>query len=83
MYAASGRRCSITMLRSYGPIYTTRLVAQAKNGSVSLSGNQLVYVSRPGYVGDDHFVYVRQGTDTVNRPISRTIEVTVKVAVRH
>jgi hypothetical protein len=80
MYATSGRRCSITLLRSLGPITTTRLVVPAGNGSVSVNGNQLVYVSRPGFAGDDRFVYVRQGMDMVNRPISRTVEVSVKVA---
>ena len=82
MYAASGQRCSITLLRSSGPITTTRLVAPASNGSVSVSGNRVVYVSRPGYSGDDRFVYVRQGMDSVNRPISRTVEVSVKVAAQ-
>jgi hypothetical protein len=82
MYAASGRRCSITLLRSHGPITATRLVAPASNGSVSVSGNRVVYVSRPGYSGDDRFVYVRQGMDSVNRPISRTVEVSVKVAAQ-
>jgi hypothetical protein len=80
MYAASGKRCSIILLRSGGPIHTTRLVAQASHGSVSVVGNQIVYVSRPGYAGDDHFVYVKQGFDTANRPIARTVEVNVKVA---
>ena len=80
MYAVSGRRCSIVVARSPGPIYTTRLVAQAKNGRVSVSGNRIVYMSKPGYSGDDSFVYARQGTDTINRPITRTVEVNVKVA---
>ena len=82
MYAASGQRCSITLLRSPGPITTTRLVAAASNGRVSVSVNRVVYVSRPGYSGDDRFVYVRQGMDAVNRPISRTVEVSVKVAAQ-
>jgi hypothetical protein len=83
IYAASGKRCSITLLWSGGPITTTRLVASARNGSVSVSGNWVVYVSRPGYAGDDRFVYVRQGMDSVNRPISRTVEVSVKLAAQH
>jgi len=80
MYAVSGKRCSIILLRSRGPIYTTRLVAQPKNGRVSLSGNRVVYMSRPGYSGDDRFVYARQGLDMINRPVTRTVEVDVKVA---
>ena len=80
MYTASGRRCSITLLRSRGPIYTARLVAPPNNGSVSISGNRVIYVSRSGYAGGDHFVYARYGMDSLNRPISRTVEVNVKVA---
>jgi hypothetical protein len=80
MYAASGKRCSIILIRSLGPIHTTRLVAQASHGTVFVEGNRIVYVSRPGYAGDDHFVYAKQGFDTINRPISRTVEVSVKVA---
>ncbi|MDI1262329.1 MAG: hypothetical protein PS018_03610 [bacterium] len=83
MYAVSGKRCSITVARSPGPIFTTRLIAQASNGRVSVSGNRVVYVSRPGYNGDDRFAYVRHGLDSINRPISRTVEVNVKVAARH
>jgi len=80
MYAVSGRRCSIILLRSRGPIYTTRVVAQPKNGRVAVSGNRIVYMSRTGYSGDDSFTYARQGMDTINRPITRTVEVNVKVA---
>jgi hypothetical protein len=80
MYAASGKRCSIILLRSPGPIYSTRLVAQASHGNVSVEGNQVVYVSRPGYAGEDRFAYSKQGFDSINRPITRTVEVTVRVA---
>src|SRR5882757_3540449 len=80
MYAVSGKRCSIIVQRSSGPVHTARLVAQAKNGSVSISGGRVIYVSRPGYAGDDRFVYARHGMDSVNRPISRTVEVNVIVA---
>jgi hypothetical protein len=82
MYAVSGKRCSITLLRTGGPIQSTRLVAQANNGSVSVSGNRVIYVSRSGYAGDDHFVYARQGMDMMNRPITRTVDVSVKVAAQ-
>jgi hypothetical protein len=83
MYAVSGKRCSITLLGTGGgPIHGTRLVAHANNGSVSVSGNRIIYVSRPGYAGDDHFVYARQGSDMLNRPITRTVDVSVKVAAQ-
>jgi len=31
------------------------------------------------YSGDDSVVHARQGMDTINRPITRTVEVNVKV----
>ena len=43
---------------------------------------EFVYLSRPGYVGDDRFVYVRQGQDAINRPITRTVDVSVKISSR-
>ena len=80
MYASSGKRCSIILVRSRGPILSTRLVAQASHGNVSVQGNRVVYVSSPGYAGEDHFAYAKQGFDALNRPITRTVEVTVRVA---
>ena len=79
MYVMSGKRCSLVMLRSRGPTFITRLVAQAEHGHVSVEGNRVVYVSRPGFVGSDHFVYLKAGLDTINRPVSRTVEVSVNV----
>ena len=80
LYVTSGKRCSIVMRSTMGPVHTTRLVANATNGSVFISGNRITYVSRRGYAGDDHFVYARQGLDAVNRPITRTVDISVKIA---
>jgi hypothetical protein len=80
MYAASGKRCAIILVRSPGPIFSTRLVAQASHGNVAVEGNRIVYVSRPGYAGDDRFTYAKQGFNALNHPVSRTVEVSVKVA---
>ena len=80
MYAAGGQRCAIVLVRSPGPINSTRLVAQASHGNVAVEGRRIVYVSRPGYAGDDRFSYAKQGFDAFNRPVSRTVEVSVKVA---
>ena len=81
MFVVSGKRCNIALIRTDGgPIFSTRLVALAKNGSVSVSGNRIFYVSRPGYAGDDHFVYARQGMDMINRPVTRTVDISVRVA---
>ena len=82
MYATSGKRCSIVVNRSHGPMHSARLVSSPSNGSVSVSGGRVVYTSRAGYVGDDRFVYSRQGLNALHQPITRTVEVTVKVAAR-
>ena len=82
MYAASGKKCAITVSHSRGPIHSAHVVATPRNGSVSIAGDRVTYRSRPGYVGDDRFVYARQGFDNLNRPVTRTVDVTVKVAGR-
>jgi hypothetical protein len=82
MYVVSGKRCSIILQRSAGPIHGVKLVSGARNGSVSINGGQVVYVSSAGFVGDDRFTYARHGMNAPNQPITRTIEVNVKVAAR-
>jgi len=79
MFAVSGKRCSIILQRSRGPTYGTRLISPPANGTASISGNRISYVSRPGFVGDDHLVYARDGADALNRPGTRTVNLTVKV----
>jgi hypothetical protein len=82
MYAVSGKHCSIGLARSSGPIHSVKLVSRPSNGSVSIDGGRVVYVSSAGYVGDDHFTYARQGLNALNRPITRTVVVNVKVSAR-
>jgi hypothetical protein len=82
MYAVSGKRCSIVVTRSAGPVFSSRLVSPPRNGSVSVQGMRVVYTSRPGFVGEDRFVYARQGMDALNQSITRTVEVNVKVSDR-
>ncbi len=82
MFAVTGKRCSIILTRSMGPTFGTRLVSPPSNGAVSISGNRIVYVSRPGFVGEDHLVYAREGQDMLNHPVTRTVNLTVKVAGR-
>lgn len=82
MYVVSGKRCSIIVVSTRGPIFSARVVTPPSKGSVSINGNSVVYVARPGYIGDDRFVYSRQGLDAINRPITRTVDVSVKVSDR-
>jgi hypothetical protein len=80
MYAVSGKRCGIALMLSAGPIHSAKLVSRPSKGSVSIDGNRLVYTSTAGYIGDDHFTYARQGLNTRNQPITRTVVVNVKVS---
>jgi hypothetical protein len=82
MYVASGKRCSISVLRSLGPVHSVKLISRPSKGSVSINGGQVVYLSSAGYVGDDQFTYARQGLNSLNQPITRTVVVSVKVSGR-
>ena len=82
MYVVSGKRCSIILQRSAGPILGVKLVSGARNGSVSINGGHVVYVSSAGFVGDDHFTYARHGMNALNQPITRTVDVNVKVSTQ-
>jgi hypothetical protein len=80
MYVASGKRCSIILQHSAGPMHSAKLVSRPNKGSVSINGGRVVYVSSAGYVGEDHFTYARQGLNALNQPITRTVEVNVRVS---
>ena len=82
MYVVSGKQCSIVLQRSAGPIHSARLVWGPSNGRVSINGGRVVYISSAGYVGDDRFTYARQGLNALNQPVTRTINVNVKVSSR-
>jgi len=82
MLVVGGKRCSIVMIRSPGPIYSVSLVTPPANGSVSIHGDRLVYSPRAKYLGEDHFVYAREGKDPENRPIKRPVEISVQVKER-
>jgi len=80
MFVVSGKPCSIILTRSKGPTFSTKVVSSPSNGSVKVSGNRIVYVSRAGFVGDDHLSYAREGQDMLNHPITRTVDLTVRVS---
>ena len=82
MFATSGRRCAIIVRHTRGPIFSASLVSNAKNGTVTVSGGRVVYTSRPGFVGDDEFTYARRGLSRQNEPVTRTVNVAVKVAAK-
>lgn len=82
MFATSGRRCSIIVAHTRGPIFSSSLVSNARNGTVTVSGGRVIYASRAGFVGDDEFTYARRGLNERNEPIVRTVSVSVKVAAK-
>ncbi|MGJ4949436.1 Ig-like domain-containing protein [Bradyrhizobium sp. HKCCYLS20291] len=80
MYAKTGRRCSIMVLGSRGPMVSVRLLSSPSHGAATVQGQHVVYRSSPGFVGEDHFAYVRHGADALNRPVTKGVEVTVHVS---
>jgi len=80
MYAKTGKHCSIIVLGSRGPMFGVRVLSSPGHGVVAVQGQQIVYRSSPGYVGEDHFAYVRQGADALNRPVTKGVDVTVHVS---
>jgi hypothetical protein len=80
MFARTGQRCSISLHGSRGPMFGIRVLSSPSNGVVAVQGQQIVYRSKPGYVGEDHFAYARQGADPLNRPVTKGVEVTVHVS---
>jgi Bacterial Ig domain len=80
MTLKAGKRCSIRLTRSPGPIHSAEIVQRPTNGRVSIeAGNRVVYVPRAGFTGRDSFTYARRGFDTGNRPIVRTVQIAVTV----
>jgi hypothetical protein len=82
MFVVSGRRCSVISLRTAGPTFGARVVEQPAHGRAAVQGRRIVYVSRPGYVGDDRFIFARHGLDTANQPRTNTVEMHVRVSER-
>jgi len=80
MFARTGKRCSISLHGSRGPMFGVRVLSSPSHGVVTLRGQHIVYVSKPGYVGEDHFAYVRQGADALNQQVTKGVEVTVHVS---
>jgi hypothetical protein len=80
MYAKTGKHCSIIVLGSRGPMTGARVLSSPAHGTVGVQGQHIVYRSSPGFVGEDHFSYVRQGADSLNRPVTKGVEVTVHVS---
>jgi hypothetical protein len=79
MLVVSGKPCSMVVVRSGGPTPTAHLIAPPSSGHVSIQGGRVTYVSRPGYLGDDHFIFSREGINEMNQRAVWTVEMNVHV----
>ncbi len=83
MTVSSGDRCSIRMAISSGPNHSTEIVQRPSNGTVATEApHRVIYRSRPGYVGNDIFVFAWRGLSNINAPVVRTVRVNVRVTAR-
>ena len=81
MLVVSGKPCGLVVNSSPGPVNTAHLIAPPSSGHVSIQGARVTYVSRPGYVGEDHFIFSREGTWRNQRTIW-TVDMSVHVKDR-
>ena len=79
MTVKAGKRCSIVLRNSSGPVQTTRIIGGPSAGVATARGMRITYVPRPGYTGSDRFAYARAGQDRYGRPTVRTVNVNVSV----
>jgi len=82
MFARTGKRCSIILNNSRGPVFGARVLSSPGHGTVAVEGHRIVYRSTAGFVGEDHFAYERQGASALNKPVTKGVEVTVHVSER-
>ena len=61
--------------------YTLSISANPRNGKVTVSGTNLVYVSTEGYVGDDEFTYKVAGKEAGSLSDTAAVHVTVNEPV--
>ena len=45
-----------------------------------IKNSKIVYTSKPNFVGEDSFSYIRRGLTNANEPLTATVNVTVQVA---
>ena len=79
MTVKAGKRCSIVLRNSMGPVQTTRITGGPSAGVATVRGMRVTYVPRSGYTGSDRFAYARAGQDRYGRPTVRTVNVNVSV----
>lgn len=79
MIAESGRSCGIGLVSSDGPVKSTWISTQARNGTATATGTRVSYKSRPGFTGRDSFTYSRTLIDRYGKPGTKIVVVTIEV----
>jgi hypothetical protein len=79
MEVRTGARCSIGMINSNGPTYSSQILARPVYGTVTMNGHQITYTPKPGYVGPDSFVYTRGATSDPRHPSQRRVLMKINV----
>ena len=79
MTVKAGKRCSIVLRNSSGPVETTRITGGPSAGVATARGTRVTYIARSGYTGPDRFAYARTGQDRYGRSTVRTVNVNVRV----
>jgi hypothetical protein len=79
MTVKAGKRCTIFLRSSMGPVETTSIVGQPAAGSVTVRGTRVTYVPKAGYTGSDRFTYARTGQDRYGRRSVKTVNVNVQI----
>ena len=78
--ATDGGRCSLAFRRAFrtSEVHSITIATAPRNGSVSASGNAVLYNPRSGFKGDDSFVFAINGKRNGN-PVRATVRVSVTV----
>jgi hypothetical protein len=81
MYVKSGKSCGIQVANSPGGATKSPQVQQRpSNGVLVINGLGLKYTPKKGFVGKDHFEYIRHALDPRNNaPVSGVMSVDVTV----
>jgi len=79
MRVTSGDPCGYRM-QSLSPVHTYAIAQRPSHGTATVEGSRIRYRSRPGFVGNDTFIYALHGhTATGNIPAVWRVRVHVTV----
>jgi Bacterial Ig domain len=79
MTVKAGKRCTIRLLASSGPMFSVDVVQKPANGTVTTSISSVRDTPKPGFTGTDSFTYARKGFTKLNQPSVKTVRIAVTV----